>query len=77
MLIPEGALLFALHPAVVDAALGRNVPQEVWGSGLMGDHPMTHVSVVNNHGDRFRHLSGWGGVVLSDEQMSQDVHIPY
>ena len=60
MLIPEGALLFALHPAVVDAALGRKVPQEVWGSGLMGDHPMTHVSVVNNHGDRFRPLSGWG-----------------
>eukprot|EP00434_Breviolum_minutum_P018200 symbB.v1.2.016056.t1/scaffold1125.1/size136522/4 len=28
MLIPEGALLFALHPGVVDAALGRKVPQE-------------------------------------------------
>ena len=37
MLIPEGALLFALHPGVVDAALGRKVPQEVWRMRV--DHP--------------------------------------
>ena len=36
MLIPEGALLFAMHPAVVDDALGRTqvAPEErVWREG--------------------------------------------
>jgi len=38
MLIPEGALLFAMHPAVVDDALGRTqlAPEARRGVSPMG-----------------------------------------
>ena len=48
MLIPEGALLFALHPGVVDAALGRKVPQEVW-SRMRGVDPVPRCLMGHPH----------------------------